>query len=215
MAHELPRLDACLSLYSVIWNAFGTKDFETSELLAERYEREANQDILSSDDPSQHLELLVAYGLLEQINEDVYRARCTPDETKREWQNQFADRAERLHTVAQSTREKRTTIDSSDEIDITYRGQTYVSIFVDDDVTLETVIERIDELVERDRLHAGIALRCPADQADIAQHIADDLTDPNEVTKTVSPFVFEKVNSEVKGTDSDALQFRLYVAPSN
>jgi hypothetical protein len=212
MTPELPRLDACLSLYSRVWDAFGTERFETGDLLAEGDERGTAYDVLSTGDPNRYLELLVAYGLLDRLDDNTYRVRCRPDGTERGWQEQFDDRAERLYDAARAMREERT-IAGSEEGTITYRERTYASVVVEKDATVEIVAGRIDELVGMERLNAGIALRCPADRADGVQAIADDLTDPTKVAEISSPFVFEKVNSEVKGTDNDALQFRLYLAP--
>lgn len=208
VSNELPQLDACIDLYSDIWDVFGTDHFETEALIAELRER-APGDTHLPDDPRRYLELLVAYGLLDRITEESYCVRCPPNETERAWQDRFVDRAEQLYTAARAVHEERT---RSDERHITFRDRTYVSIGVTDETTVETVGKRITELVEMDRLRAGIVLCCPADQASIAQSIADDLGTPNE-TEMVSPFVFEKVNSEVTGADTDALQFRLYVAP--
>lgn len=203
MSNELPRLEACLSLYSDIWDAFGTDRFEPDDLA--RHERATTRELRLPDDPRHHLELLVAYGLLDRINGSEFCIQCPPNEPA--WQDRFADRAEQLYSAVRAVREKRA---RSGERCITYRERTYVWIDVAENATVETVANRID--AEMDRLRDGVVLCCPADQAGIAQSIADDLGDPNE-SGTIPPFAFEKVASEVTGRDTDALQFRLYIAP--
>lgn len=203
MSNELPRLEACLSLYSDIWDAFGTDRFEPDDLA--RHERA--RELRLPDDPRLHLELLVAYGLLDRINGSEFCIRCPPNESA--WQDRFADRAEQLYSAVQAVREKRT---RSGARCVTHRGRTYARIDVAENATVETVANRIDAFVEMDRLRDGVVLCCPADQAGIAQSIADGLGDPNE-SGTILSLAFEKVASEVTGTDTDALQFRLYIAP--
>lgn len=208
MTPELPEVDVCVALYLDAWEAFGDDRFEGRDLVVELAERDRESPALSGG-PGRYLELLVAYGLLDRVGEDAYRVRCTPEDTELEWQDRFADRAERLYGTVYSFRDERTAADSRERL-VTYRGRTYVSVFVDADADVEAVADRARALADAGELHGGLALRCPADEARTAQRVADALTDAGSPL----PFPFEKVNSEVTGVDSDDLEFRLYVAPT-
>lgn len=213
MAAELPHLEACVDVYLDVWERFEDESFDLEDLLVERPERE--RDALSSGAlaPRQYLDLLTAYGLLEYAGDDAYRVRCTPDETELEWQNRFTDRGERLYGAVHSGEAEQAA--GGDESLVAYRGQTYVSVFFERETDVEAVADYASDLHEAGELRSGLALRCPADGARTAQRVADALADPDAVASTALPFTFEKVNSEVKGADSDALQFRLYVAPAD
>lgn len=209
MTGELPGLDACVPLYVDVWEYFEEDRFETSDLVVELHERDRDSPALEGNGPGRYLELLVAYGLLDRVGEDAYRVRCTPEQTELEWRDRFEDRAERLYGAVYSAREERAAADSDENL-LTYRGRAYVSIGVDPDTDVRAVADRVRGLHEADELHGGLALRCPADEARNAQHVADALIEDEPSL----PVGFEKVNSEVTGVDSDDLEFRLYVAPT-
>lgn len=203
MGDELPHLDACIATYLDLWERFGDGRFSSGEVVLDDEERTGETGIPASD---RRFDLLVAYGLLDHIEGDDYRVRCSPDDTQIEWRDRFVDRADRLHGTVDATSAKSS--EDSDERLLTHRGRSYVSVFVGDRTTVGEIVERASCLDERGDLHAGLVLRCPADEADEAQAVADRLIDESQLS-------FEKVTSEVTGVDSDALQFRLYVAPAS
>lgn len=208
MTGELPALETCVSLYVDVWEWFGEDRFETRDLAVELHERKRDSPAFDGRGPDRYLELLVAYGLLDRVGDDAYRVRCTPDDTELEWQDSFADRGERLYSAVYSMRDERPATDSNDHL-VTYRGRTYVSVPVDPDTEAGEVAGRVRVLHDDGELNGGIALRCRADEARNAQHVADALID-GEVRL---PVALEKVNSEVTGIDSDDLEFRLFVGP--
>lgn len=204
MGGELPHLEACIATYLDLWERFGDDRFSGGEVVLDGEERADETGIPASD---RRFDLLVAYGLLDHIEGDDYRVRCSPDDTRIEWRDRFVDRADRLHGMVDARFDAESS-DDSDERLLTHRGRSYVSVFVDDRTTVGEIAERASRLDERGELHAGLVLRCPADEADEAQAVADRLIDESQLS-------FEKVTSEVTGVDSDALQFRLYVAPAS
>jgi hypothetical protein len=96
----------------------------------------------------------------------------------------------------------------ADDRILTRHGRRYASVFVDEGTDGRDVADRAERLGDEGRSPDGLVLRCPAEEADRAQAIADDLIEG------VHPAV-EKVGSDVTGVDSDALEFRLFVAPTD
>lgn len=201
---RLPELDNCVTVYHSVWDEFETDTFSVSDLVVELHRRDIDNDILDGGGPRRQLNLLVAYGLLEKVSDDRYRIRSQPEETQLDWWERLEERVEILHDAVHETREDESSAD--DRPLLTYRGRTYVSIFVDTETQLPEVIDALRDL---EQLHDGVALRSPATMANDVQDIADTLSedDRDDIRS------FEKVNSEVKGTDSSDLEFRLYVTP--
>lgn len=201
---RLPDLDDCVTVYLDVWDVFGTDTFSVGDLVVELHQRETDTDLLDGVGPQRQIDLLTAYGLLEQVSGDRYRVRCQPDETQLEWWEQLEDQVEELHDAVHEKR--RTVSEGGDRPLLTYRGHTYVSLFVDEGTPIADVIDEVHEI---NNLHDGVALRSPATLANEVQDIADELC---SVTRDgIEPF--EKVNSEVKGSNSDDLEFRLFIAP--
>ncbi len=198
MPNDLPRLDDCVATYLDLWDRFGDDPFAAADLAGEA---------TATEDPDRRLALLVAYGLLDATDEGEYRVRCPPTGTHLEWRDRFVDRADRLYGMVDAAFDARSSGDRDEGL-LTHRGRSYVGVRIDEGTDAETVAARARSLAESGDLHAGLVLRCPADEADRAQAVADALTEAGVPG-------FEKVTSEVTGVDSDALQFRLYVAPAD
>lgn len=202
---QLPDLEQCVSVYLKVWDEFGTDSFSVSDVVAELHQRDAESALLDGIGPQRHLDLLTAYGLLELVADDRYRVQCRLEETQLEWWERLEAQVETLHDAVHETRQMDSTAD--DHPLLTYRGHTYVSLFVDEETQLSEVVDTLHDV---DQLRDGVALRSPATLANDVQDIADELCEGDH---DVRPF--EKVNSEVKGADSSDLEFRLYVAPPN
>lgn len=198
--HDLPLLGECVETYLDLWHRFGDDRFDAAAVV----EGGAVSDRATADDPQRWLTMLVAYGLLDHLDDGGYRLRCRPGASRVAWHDRFVDRADTVHSAVDAAVDERTSDDASGLL--TYGDRSYVSVFVDDATAVGTVADRAERLASADELHAGLVLRCPAAEADSAQRVADELarTTPS----------FEKVTSEVAGVDSDALQFRLYLSPS-
>lgn len=208
---QLPEAADCIERYLDAWELFGAAEFTTGEF--HRVSLEAGHDRIPTDEDLQrHLETLVAYGLLDWHGEDRYRVRVAPDATADSWVEQLAPRIERLHAQVQSIREDRTAGESrgSEEEHVRYRGEQYLSVTVTDAPTFERQTATLSESLES-RSHANVVLRSPADEAARAQRFADELCDGDAMAELGRLGPFEKVTSEVVGSDPDNLEYRLYL----
>jgi hypothetical protein len=201
---HLPNLDKCIEIYLDVWDEFRTDSFSISEFVVELQSQNPDTDIFADGGPQRHFDLLVAYGLFEKVSSNRYQVRCSPDETQLEWWQQLETQIETLHNAVHQTQQ--TTSGEDTHPLLTYRGQRYVSLYVDEQTQPTDISESLAEIEE---FHDGIVLRSPAMIADDVQDIADSLSAGVLDAKQA----FEKVNSEVKGADSTDLEFRLYMNP--
>lgn len=201
---HLPNLDECVEIYLNVWDEFRTESFSINEFVVELQSRNPDTDIFADGGPQRQFDLLVAYGLFEKVSSNRYQVRCSPDETQLEWWQQLETQIETLHNAVHQTQQ----ITSGENTHplLTYRGDRYVSLYINQQTQHTDISESLEEIEE---FHDGIVLRSPAMIADDVQDIADSLS----AGKLNAEEVFEKVNSEVKGADSTDLEFRLYMNP--
>lgn len=204
---SLPAFEDCLEAYLTAYAAFGDEPFSASKLA----EQEA--DVGSSNRTVEHrLSLLVAYGLLDRLQDDQYRLRCTPDESVTRWQERALERVETVHRHVTDAMAKRR--GSTDELDVEMlkrTGDAFASVFVFEREDLESVASTAARAFSRQDAIAGIVLRTHGEDAAHAQRLADQLCAPDVTDRTDLERPLEKDGSDVVGESKDALEFRLFL----
>lgn len=202
---HLPEVERCVELYLHIHSRFGTDSFTPPELSAglAQYSEPSLQQLLG---------LLVAYGLLERIEDTQYRLRRTPDESSAQWQAQAASRAETLHQMTREAKAAEPVSGSESGIEILRHGETtFASVFVTDSHDFESVAAETASTITASEAVEGVVLRSSGENANAVQRIADRLADHDD-TGGDTP-VLEKVASDVVGDHKNELEFRLFLRP--
>ncbi|MFC4542975.1 hypothetical protein ACFO5R_13690 [Halosolutus amylolyticus] len=203
----LPAIDDCIEAYLTAHAAFGSDPFSAADV----------GDHVDGDEPSAseieyRLTLLVAYGLLDRIDDDRYRIRCAPDESIAQWRERSAERAQTLHRlVTEPAADGRTAADDVDVELVTRDDAPFASVFVFEHDDAESVATTAASALARDESVAGIVLRASGARADHAQQIADQLCTPDIADRTPLERPFEKGLSDVVGESKDDLEFRLFL----
>lgn len=196
LERQFPRLSDRIDRYLDLWDRYGTAVFVANDLPG---------DIGADDDGERpDLDVLVALGLLERQGEDRYRIRLSPAADVDEWHATAVDRAERLREAVQAAQRRRGTATTSDDARVRFEGDAYLPHTVGPDETVEDVAATLTGAEEANR----VVLRCPADEADRTQRLADRLCAPTADTPGQR---YEKVTTQVLGRDPDDLEYRLYL----
>lgn len=200
----LPAIEDCIELYLATEAAFGDDPFSVADL--------TGTDIdLSDSDLEELLTLLVAYGLVDRID-DRYRLRCVPNESISRWRERSAERAEALYRLIRDRRRTdRNTTNESDVELLERDGKSFVSVFVFERDDVESVATAAANALARNDSVTGIVLRSSGQRADHVQQLADRLCTTDVVERTRLESSFEKGFSDVVGDSKDALEFRLFL----
>jgi hypothetical protein len=209
----LPRIESCIVLYLDAWTLFGEQLFTSAELSRRIVEEDRDTStITGTNEPTNHLELLVAYGLLGHNGEERYRIHCTPTESVEKWQQKSHSQLETVREQVIDRYEQRISESESGSgrTDLLQcDGATYVRVAVETDTPAGMIEDATERSTDSPNI-AGIVLCCPAAQAGHAQQLADSLY--NGTTTTEADIErFEKVTSEVIGERKDDLEYRLYL----
>ncbi|NKE38002.1 hypothetical protein GWG54_19845 [Natronococcus sp. JC468] len=197
MAGALPRLEDALELYAAAVDRYGTDRFTAAQARRE----------LSGETSAGLLELAVAYGLLE-FDGDAYAVRIEPDAPIAEWRSGAIERAERLRAAAIDRTDGNGRAEEGVET-LTHGSRRFASVAVDDDPSLESVVERLAALPLEE--FAGIVLRSPGERASAVQRLADRLCEPSITDETGLEERFRKEATDVVGADKNDLEFRLFL----
>lgn len=204
---SLPAMDDCLETYLTAYAAFGERPFSAAELV----ERGLDVDSPNSD-VDRRLNLLVAYGLLDQFDDERYRLRCSPDEGVTRWQERALERVDMVHRLVTDAMAKRQ--EPSDDLRaelIRWDGDAFASVFVSERDDLESVATTATTAFSCGESVAGIVLRTAGEAAGHAQQLADQLGAPDVPDRTDLEQPLEKEGSDVVGDSRDALEFRLFL----
>jgi hypothetical protein len=197
---SLPQLDACLDLSETAYSQHGTESFAATDLEWD-----------AADAEKEHLlELAVAYGLLS-FDRTVYRLTCAPDAPAERWETAIDDRAGRVkRAITNHFDSPDTHSETAERAPLTYEGEEYASVTVEEVDEFEAVVEAVSavELVE----WAGVVLRSPGEYANEVQRFADRLCDASELADVPFSAPFTKEYSDVRGTDKDELEFRVFLS---
>ncbi|WP_323173531.1 hypothetical protein [Natrialba sp. PRR66] len=204
---SLPAIDRCIETYLAAHAAFDDSPFSALE------HADHEDGLESSESDIEHrLTLLVAYGLVEQIDDDRYRIRCAPDESTTRWQERAAERAETLHRlITDPTANRRTPTDELDTELLTQDDDTFVSVFVFDHDDVDSVAATAATALHRGDALSGVVLRTSGVRSGHVQRIADQLCAPDITDRTDLESTFKKGFSDVVGESKDELEFRLFL----
>jgi len=212
---HLPELTGHLELYLTVWETVGREEFTADELRRKTATKGADSGPWGDDQNLQEsLDELVAYGLLDWYGDGRYRIRLTPEESLDEWIEKTVDRVTTLHEAVQSVTQKqdgRGSTETAQTDTIQFEGTTYLRMAVAAGNSIEDVEQELTSLFEEQSDRNAVALTSPADDAAHVQHIADQLCDPKLMADRTNSYNFEKVTSQVLGTDPDNLEYRLYL----
>ena len=212
--NSFPRIDSCIALYIEAWALFDEQWFTSAELSHRTVDQGRDTStITGTNEPADHLDLLVAYGLLRRDEEGRYRVHCTPAESAEEWGRKRRPQLETLRERVTNQQEQRTseTERNDGRTDLLrHEGAVYVSIDIEEGDPFRAVVEDVTGQLNGSYNASGIALCCPAAQAGEVQQFADRLCD-SASTSGSDVGEFEKVTSEVIGEHKDALEYRLYL----
>lgn len=205
---SLPAIDDCLETYLTAHAAFGDGSFSAGAL-------EDHDGTVESTTPDleRRLALLVAYGLLEQLDADRYRVRCSPEDRPEQWRERATERAEMLHRLVSDLAADRRDSTESDDANVElleWNGESFASVFVSESDDAESVATRAATVLARTE-SAGIVLRTSGARAGRAQQIADQLCSDAIVDDTSLDRPFEKEGSDVVGDSKDDLDFRAFL----
>ncbi|TYL36913.1 hypothetical protein CV102_19320 [Natronococcus pandeyae] len=204
---SLPAIESCLETYRVAYASFDERPFSTAELADHEDGPES-----SASDLEYRLTLLVAYGLVDRIDDDRYRVRCSPDESPARWRERAAERAETLHRlITASTATQRPATAEPDPGRLKRDDDTFASVFVGGHDDVDSVATAAATALDGGDALAGIVLRTSGARADRAQRIADHLCAPEITDRTDLDSSFEKGFSDVVGDSKDELEFRLFL----
>jgi len=203
---SLPAIDDCIETYLAAYASFGDNPFSAVNL-ADHVDDEP-----SASDVEYRLTLLVAYGLIDRIDDERYRIRCFPDESPTRWREHIAERAETFHRLVTDQATERQPGTDGSNVELLRRDEeNFVSVFVFDHDDVESVATTAATALTRDDSVAGIVLRASGVHADHVQRIADHLCTPDITDRTILERSFEKGFSDVVGTSKDDLEFRLFL----
>jgi len=206
----LPEIDECIDLYLHAHDFYGVDTFGVDDLSRRLGGREDGTDLPArTDSLTRLLDLLTAYGLLDRHQDGRYRVRCEPDEGLDRWRASAATRVEALH------RRVRRTVDLSPEErtrspepeTIRYDGNLFVSVLVKDAADLDAARADVRAAMDDHPEYGGVVLRSPGELAAEVQRFADELCEP--AATPAGNRRFEKVTTNLVGTDKDDLEFRL------
>lgn len=203
---------AHVELYLDIWERVGTDAWTVDRL--RRADTTASETDADGDGPDVEtaLETLLAAGLVGRLDEERYRIRLSPDETLDDWVDQTVARVSSLHERVQSVRRDRergaAPASLLDET-VTFEGGTYLPVSVSTDATSAEVTRAVRSTLADQSDHDGVVLTSPAEAAAHVQRVADRLCNPDDGPPPSDDF--EKVTSEVRGTNPDQLTYRLYL----
>lgn len=197
---SLPHLDSCLELCQIIHNKHGTKPFETEDI-------EWDSSELTS---AEILNFGVAYGILS-LNDGKYHLNCSVDAPENRWATALHNHADEvqqaiinqldLHETANHENDSLTTLRWGDEV--------FISVFVDETDDFDSVVDSVAtvDLSDRD----GVVLRSPGDYANEVQRFADQLCNIPERSDNLIVTTFDKISSDVTGSEKNSLEFRIYL----
>ncbi|WP_265108728.1 hypothetical protein [Halosolutus halophilus] len=203
----LPAIDDCIEAYLTAHASFGSDPFSAADVADQ-----VDGDESSASDVEYRLTLLVAYGLVDRIDDDRYRIRCSPDESITQWRERTAERAETLHRlVTDPTADRRTASDDANVELLRQDGDPFASVFVFEHDDAESVARTAATALTRDESAAGVVLRASGARANHVQRIADQLCTSDIADRTDLERPLEKGLSDVVGESKDALEFRLFL----
>lgn len=212
MASELgqSQFDDCLALYLHTWELLDDQAFTSAEVVERLVNHDRNIEyITQEDEPERHLNLLVAYGLLDRMDDGRYRIRCAPDDDLESWQERQAIRTEAIYQYVQRQQADRPmTGERSDHLQ--RHGATFTDVFIDAEIGFAELIAQIAASMEDTSDIDGVVLRAPAELTGHVQQLADDLCD-REGTDDADRGPFEKITADVVGEHKDDLEYRLYL----
>jgi hypothetical protein len=190
MTRVRPHLQDCVDLYLAAHDRYGTGGFTAEQ---------ATTELGASE---RHLELAVAYGLVE-YDGTTYRVGLDPDADTGRWAAALTERAALLRRTIADRRTGRAT-GGGEAATVAFEGRRFASVFVDGSEGFDAVVEAVERLDVGDR--DGIVLRSPGPNANAIQRIADRLCE-----STPSSVSFQKNGTDVVGADKDDLEFRLFL----
>lgn len=196
----LPHLDSCLELSQMIHNEHGTKPFESEDI-------EWDSSELTS---TEILNFGVAYGILS-LNDGKYQLNCSVDASEDTWATTLHNHADEvqqaitnqsnLYDTANHENDSPTTLSWGDEV--------FISVFVDETDDFDSVVDSVATVDLSDR--AGVVLCSPGDYANEVQRFADRLCNIPEQSDNLVVTTFDKVSSDVTGSEKNSLEFRIYL----
>lgn len=193
-ANVLPRFEDCIEAYLAAYDRFGTDPFAPERL------EPADRDLL---------ELGVAYGLFA-FDGTAYRVRCEPGSGAERWERAVGARVTRIQRAVSERARTAGDSDAAGDAGLTHGGDTFATAFVTADDDFDAVVDTVHAAAPED--HDGVVLRSPADLANDVQRFADRLCEERAAAETPLPGSFEKVASDVVGSDKDDLEFRLFLS---
>jgi len=195
----LPWLSACIELYYAAYDQHGTDPFDAAEL-----------DWTASGTDTQHvLDLAVAYGLLTS-NASVYQLSCDPDATAACWVSSVDERSKHIErAIASYTSQTSSNNGNSGRSALTYDGEEYASINVETSDDFASVVDSV-RTVDLDG-YEGVVLRSPGDYANEVQRFTDRLCQRSDEVELPISTSFDKEYSDVRGTEKNALEFRVFL----
>lgn len=197
MNATLPRLDACLDLYRTAYDQHGSAAFTKSELDWDHPESDRDHIV----------NLAVAYGLLT-TDGTVYTVTCEPGDSEECWKSAIEERTQRVRQAL--TTHTSSGDDHADSQSLSYEGEEYASVQVEDGDDFAAVVETVSD-VNLGRWD-GVVLRAPGDYANEVQRFADRLGDPTELSDMSLSTPLQKEFSDVEGSSKDTLEFRLFLS---
>ncbi|WP_136718473.1 hypothetical protein [Halorientalis salina] len=210
----LPGLSKHIERYLRIWESVGTREFTIDDVRGIQSSQGDNTGREIDDrELRQSLDTLVAYGLLDSFGDERYRLRLRPDDRLDDWLETMAPRVTGLYDAVQSALSEREASDADGETQpetIQFEGTTYLRKPVSPTESVEDVAATLTDSLDTQSDLDSVVLTSPADEAARVQRIADRLSD-TETTGNLPTGGFEKVTTEVKGPDPDALEYRLYL----
>jgi len=210
----LPTIDDRIDLYLALWTTVGEEAFTVDSLRrGDADDRDVPWASLTEGNLRDHLETLVALGLLDWQGDDRYRVRLSPEDSLDEWLEHTATRTSALYDAVETAAAERGDEDAvPDERDVVqFQGETFLRTTVTPELTFEDVAGDLTELLGQASDHDAAALCAPADEADHVQRIADRLCDDEAMADRRGPDCFEKVTTQVLGNDPDELEYRMYL----
>lgn len=210
----LPNLTDRIDRYLAIWESVGDAEFTIDSLRRVVDGRDGHPVAGSDGDLEADLETLVAAGLLDWHGEDRYQIRLTPEDSLEEWLETTAARTTLLYETIDAVATDRAGEDSdADERDVVrFEGEQYVRTTVSPATTFEDVVADLTELIGPTTEQETAVLCTPADEADHVQRIADSLCDAATMADYPDAGRYEKVTTQVLGSDPDDLEYRMYLA---
>lgn len=196
----LPHLDACVKLYKKIYDNHKTKTFRTEDI-----EWSSSELTLA-----EVLDFGVAYGIFS-FNEKKYQLNCSADASDDEWEATLHNHADDVREVVASRLNSfEATNRGSDSLTtLTWQNKKFASIFINDGESFHSMVNSVVNVNTSGK--SGVVLRSSGEHASQVQRFADQLCDVSEEMLNSIDTSFDKLSSDVVGSEKDSLEFRIYL----